>query len=68
MATYRLLKQTANPRSNGKSKSKGVTLQAFKESFKKIASGSDTDYNEIDPPTCYIVHEVIQAFYEREDN
>ena len=37
----------ANQKTNGKSKSKGIALRASKESFKKIASDSDSD--EIDP-------------------
>ena len=39
----------ANLRSNGKTQSKGIALKAFKESYKKAASDSDSDSEEIDP-------------------
>ena len=39
----------ANLRTNNKSKSKGIALKASKESFKEIASDSDSNFEEIDP-------------------
>ena len=49
----------ANLRTDGKSKSKGIALKASKESFKKIASDSDSDSEEIDPQ---VVVEFMKQF------
>ena len=43
----------ANLRSNGKSKSKGVTLKTSKESVKKITSDSNSDDEETDPKSLF---------------
>ena len=39
----------ANLRSNGKTQSKGIALKASKESYKIVASDSDSNSEEIDP-------------------
>ena len=52
----------ANLRTNHKSKSKGIALKASKESFKKIASDSDSDSEEIDPQVAVQFMKQFQLF------